>query len=136
MGFKRSSNSKPEKAATSNPRHNGLDDEETQKQTVCHNKNTKIKNLVSNDNIRYASDGGTIIIRGMGRNTVNRELMLLEYEDGFDERSLKGKIREVLRRGSVEMNENIYDLVLQESQPDDWLGFKQFVVEFCLNESM
>jgi hypothetical protein len=62
--------------------------------------------------------------------------MLLEYEDGFEERSLKGRIREVLRIGSEELNEKFYDLVLKECQPTDWLEFKQFVVEFCLNESM
>lgn len=67
---------------------------------------------------------------------VRKELFLIEGDNGFEDMTLRGKMNEVIRMSCNELQENFYELGINNELPNNWVDFKNYVVEFCTNQSI
>jgi hypothetical protein len=63
-------------------------------------------------------------MKGVEEKKVKRELFLTEFEEGFENKSLKGKMTEILRRSSEELREFVYELGVSEKLPGHGVRLK------------
>ncbi|KCZ81850.1 hypothetical protein H312_00749 [Anncaliia algerae PRA339] len=69
--------------------------------------------------------------RGMELRTIKRMLFIMEGEDGFEQRSLRSKMTEVIKNSSREIQDNFYDSGIENKLARDWDSFKKHIEEFC-----
>lgn len=93
-------------------------------------------NSVSPALIRNAENTSRVFRRGMREVAVKRELFMLEGEDRFEERSLRSKMTEVMKRSSEELKERFYELGVTNSLPVSWDKFKIWFQECCTESSL
>jgi hypothetical protein len=93
----------------------------------------KIGYAVQNSNMRIQE---TIFKRGMGEKAVKLELFMIEGEDNFESKSLRGKMNGVVMKSSVEMKERFYDMGVEGELPKTWDLFKDFVIGFCIESNI
>jgi hypothetical protein len=74
--------------------------------------------------------------RNLVENVVRKELFLLEGEEGFEGASLRVRMTRVIKRSSVELENLFYDVGTKDGLPGNWEGFKKFVIQFCIEESL
>jgi hypothetical protein len=68
---------------------------------------------------------------GMEERETRRELFILEGDDGFENRSLRSKMTEVVKKGSVELKEWFYEKETSGDLPNTWEEFGDELVKFC-----
>jgi hypothetical protein len=123
------------RGTASNPRKQILDDANNVQRNVEQGENlmprTRYANVKSN-----ASKKETLFARGVLEMKVRRELFILEGDDSFEMRTIRGKMTEVIKRSSEELKEHFYEKGVQNQLPDNWTDFKEFVVDFCKGQSL
>jgi hypothetical protein len=77
-----------------------------------------------------------IFKRGIKERDARKELFLLEGIEGFEENSLRSRMTVIIQRSEEELKELYYDLGIKNELPKTWADFKEFVVGFCMNESL
>ncbi|EJW03067.1 hypothetical protein EDEG_02546 [Edhazardia aedis USNM 41457] len=69
--------------------------------------------------------------RGMKEKSCKIELFMLEGLDGFEARSTRSKMTEVIMRGSGKLKEWFYEKGANNELPEEWALFKKQVSDFC-----
>jgi hypothetical protein len=75
-------------------------------------------------------------VRNMEEKSVKRELFLLEFEEGFEQKRLKGKMSDVISRSCTELKERFYEIGMENGLPSTWEEFKVMIIEFCTGISI
>ncbi|KCZ74227.1 hypothetical protein H311_04809, partial [Anncaliia algerae PRA109] len=88
------------------------------------------------EKVKYSSrqrnvNEGIVFRRGEEERSVRRSLFIIEGEEGFEEKSLRSKMTEVIRSSSRGLQDRFYELGIENRLPKDWEAFKNFIVEFC-----
>jgi hypothetical protein len=105
-------------------------------------RSLKQQEVLTSENVRKVALNGqasydrVVYVRGMCEKKVKRELFLKEFEEGFELKSLKGKTSEVIRSGSDELKEKFYECGVEGKLPATWEKFKEFVTDFCTEQSL
>ncbi|MGL5706922.1 MAG: reverse transcriptase domain-containing protein [Aeromonas sp.] len=61
---------------------------------------------------------------------------MFEGLNGFDNWSLRSKMTEIMRESSDELQEQYYEMGIENNLPHTWEEFKEFVVGFCVEENL
>ncbi|MGL5709134.1 MAG: reverse transcriptase domain-containing protein, partial [Aeromonas sp.] len=136
MGFKRLNKNIPERAGTSNPGRQYPDDEISKIRNVNQLKTIQKNKMDMAENESNVSRNNFIFKRGVEERIIRRELFLYEYDERFEERSLKIKMIEIIKRSSEELKEVFYQLGIDDNIPSSWENFKSFIIDFCLEQSI
>ena len=123
------------KPKSSNPGKRNPDDENRRKHQSLQQKsfaNEKAKTVVIEKDVSQ----NILFKRGMNEREVKKELFLLEGEEGFEEKSLRGKMTVVIKKSCKELSEKFYDLGVEERLPVSWTTFKEFVVSYCTEQGI
>ncbi|KCZ76970.1 hypothetical protein H311_02025, partial [Anncaliia algerae PRA109] len=123
-----------ENPKVSNPKRKRFDDKELQKHSNANKKNfiKQVKYVTHEKN----ASSDIVFKRSMDEKAVKRSLFILEGEEGFEDKSLRGKMTEVIKRSSKELQDSFYDLGIKGELMVDWDSFKHYIVEFCLRQDI
>ncbi|KCZ82226.1 hypothetical protein H312_00249, partial [Anncaliia algerae PRA339] len=97
------------KARKSNPRLRNLDDVSERKHLEKH-KDLKTKKRSAEEN---NASSFVMFKRGMEARAIKRMLFMMEGDDEFERKSLRNKMTDVMRKSSKEVQENFYDLGIE-----------------------
>ncbi|MGL5691345.1 MAG: retropepsin-like aspartic protease [Bacteroidales bacterium] len=67
---------------------------------------------------------------------VKCELFILECSEHFEDKTIKTKMIEVVKRGTPELKEWFYRLGTDNDLPTDWDSFKKEVINFCTGKDI
>ncbi|KAM0673891.1 hypothetical protein GVAV_002729 [Gurleya vavrai] len=83
-----------------------------------------------------AKQDNCIFSRSMDGEKVRMEIFILECEEKFEDKSLKGKMMEIIKRSSEEVKNAFYKRGVANELHDSWEMFKHWIVEFCTGTSI
>jgi hypothetical protein len=123
-GVYASKNLQPDEGRKSNPRKKILDDKnQTSRNAEQQQKRhtPKVGNVVRESN---ASREVVIFERGVCSKKARRELYIIEEDDRFEVKSLRGKMATVIKNISEELKEMYYDLGVSDKLPKSGRSLK------------
>lgn len=95
--------------------------------------NTKTNKVFNKTNARSNLE---IYQRGLERKLVMRKLFIQEGLIGFEELPLRSKMTEIINQSSGKLQDLFYDLGVEGKLPKNWDDFKEFVLNYCVEESI
>ncbi|KAM0673575.1 hypothetical protein GVAV_002952 [Gurleya vavrai] len=74
--------------------------------------------------------------RGMRGVKIKLEIFMIEFEERFEDKSLRGKMMEVIKRSSDEVRNAFYVKGVANELQDSWESFKSWLLEYCTGTSI
>ncbi|MGL6008059.1 MAG: hypothetical protein ACRC1D_01235 [Culicoidibacterales bacterium] len=137
MGFKKDLHSNkalsPAGARSSNPEVKSSDDGPNR--TMYQESLTKV-NVSKSIHSGNANNKYVIFRKNMEERKVKMELFILEGEEGFEERSIRGKMTEVIKRSNDEVKSWFYDCGVEGNISSEWDSFKKSLIQFCTGQGL
>jgi hypothetical protein len=74
-------------------------------------------------------------MRGMQEKPVRKNIFLMEGDEGFENKSLRGQMNEVIRRSCTELQDVFYELGISGGFPKVWKRLKSLWLIFVLTKA-
>jgi hypothetical protein len=126
--------SKAGRTPTSNPRRKLLDDGDFTNAT--HEIGEPIANVRPTMRLGEFGQQNMPFRKNMEERQAKLELFLIEGIDGFERKSLRSQMTEVIQRGTQQLKDWYYDLGVEDRLPGKWTDFKELVVQYCTGKSL
>ncbi|KAM0674348.1 hypothetical protein GVAV_001961 [Gurleya vavrai] len=76
------------------------------------------------------------LLKGLSEKEIRRTIYIIEGEDGFEDRNLRGKISTMAQYGDCEFRDWIDENAANNNLPIDWLECKEKIVAYCTEKNI
>jgi hypothetical protein len=99
-------------------------------------KNSSKRKIETNVHVESSNSINVAFKRNMNEKSVRRELFILEYQDGFDNKSLKGKMAGAINQSNNCIKSLFYEKGVAGELPSSWEEFKEVIVSHCTGQDL